>query len=192
MFSRRGKTDDSTSVLDPVNPAGKGRATPKRADAERERRERARGSSDPKERARQQRTKRAEDRKQRSEGMMRGEEQYLMPRDRGPRRRFIRDFVDGRFTAAELFLPMAVVILLLGLFGSSEAEAASMSIWMLMVVFIIVDSLFWTTRLRGALKRRFPDEPKKRGDIAYAMMRGMLSRFLRTPKAQVKRGTRPV
>lgn len=192
MFSLRGKTNDSTDVLERANPAGKGRATPKRSAAERERRERVRTPSDPKELARRNRMKKAEDRKSRSEGMMRGEEKYLLPRDQGPRRRYIRDFVDGRFTAAELFLPMAIVILLLGMFGSKDAENASMGIWMLMVIFIVVDSVFWTTRLRRALRNRFPDEPKKRGDIGYAMMRGMLSRFLRTPKPAVKRGSRPV
>ncbi len=191
MFSRRGKTDSSSDVLEEVNPSGKGRPTPKRADAERERRERIK-PKDRKAAAAAQRQRRLEDRKQRSEGMMRGEERYLMARDQGPRRKYIRDFIDGRFTASELFLPMAVVILLLGLFGSKEAENASVSIWMLMVIFIVVDSAIWTRQLRRGLRRRFQDEPRKRGDISYAMMRGMLSRPLRTPKPQVKRGTRPV
>lgn len=193
MFSRRSKTDSSADVLEEPTPVGKkGRPTPKRSEAERERKERVKGSSDPRERARQERARRANDRKQRSEGMMRGEERYLLPRDQGPRRKFIRDFIDGRFTASELFLPMAVVILLLGLFGSNQAEAASVSIWMLMVIFIIVDSMIWTTQLRRLLRKRFPDEPRKRGDISYAVMRGMLSRPLRTPKPQVRRGTRPI
>jgi hypothetical protein len=192
VFSRRSKSDSSADVLEETPTVGKGRATPKRADRERERKERLKGSSDPRERARQERQRRANERKERSEGMMRGDERYLLPRDQGPRRKFIRDFVDGRFTASELFLPMAVVILVLGLFGSNQAEAASVSIWMLMVIFIIVDSMIWTTQLRRALRKRFPGEPRKRGDISYAVMRGMLSRFLRTPKPQVKRGTRPV
>ena len=192
MFTRRAKNESSADVLEGTSPVGKGRPTPKRSEAERERKERVKGSSDPRQRSRQQRTQRANERKQRSEGMMRGDERYLLPRDQGPRRRFIRDFIDGRFTASELFLPMAVVILLLGMFGSNQAEAASMSIWMLMVIFIIVDSMIWTTQLRRLLRKRFPDEPRKRGDMAYAVMRGMLSRPLRTPKPQVKRGTRPV
>jgi hypothetical protein len=192
VFSRRGKSESETDVLEPVSLDGKGRPTPKRAEAERERKERLKGSSHPKARSKAAREQRLNERKARSEGMMRGDERYLLPRDQGPRKRFIRDFVDGRFTAAELFLPMAVVILLLGMFGSNQAEAASVSIWMLMVVFIIVDSMIWTTRLRKALRNRFPNEPRKRGDILYGMMRGMLSRPLRTPKPQVKRGTRPV
>ncbi|MGQ0847451.1 MAG: DUF3043 domain-containing protein [Sporichthyaceae bacterium] len=192
MFTRRAKSESETQVLEPVGLEKKGRPTPKRAEAERERKERLKGSTNPKARAKMQREQRLQERRQRSEGMMAGDERYLLPRDRGPRKRFIRDFCDGRFTAAELFLPMAVVILLLGMFGSRSAENASVSIWMLMVIFIIVDSMIWTTRLRKALRKRFPDEPRKRGDVLYGMMRAMLPRPLRTPKPQIKRGTRAV
>ena len=69
---------------------------------------------------------------------MRGEERYLPKRDLGPRRRFVREWVDGRRTAAELFLPVAVVILILGLFGGSAvARALSMLIWLPLVIALI-------------------------------------------------------
>jgi len=180
VFSRREKT--ATASPDAATETGKGRATPKRSEAERERRERVRGPSDPKAARRVERQRMQKERRTRQEGLMRGEERYLPKRDVGPRRRFIREWVDGRRTAAELFLPSAVVILLLGLVGSSPAaRALSFLIWVALAVSIVVDSSIWTVKLRRELARRFPDD-NRRGDIAYAMMRAMLIRQLRTPR----------
>lgn len=186
MFSRRGK---SAEVSEPVEATvGKGRATPKRREAEQERRERVKGPRDPKARARAEREKRAEARRKQQEGMLRGDDRYLPPRDVGPRRRFIRNWIDARFTVAELFLPCAVVILVLGLFGASKsAQAASVAIWMLVVALIIIDTFIWSIALRRILRQRFPDDSRG-GDLRYAIMRAMLVRRLRTPKPQVKRG----
>jgi hypothetical protein len=189
VFSRRGK---SAEVSEPVEATvGKGRATPKRRDAEQERRARVKGPRDPKARAKFDREKRTEARRKQHEGMMRGDDRYLQPRDSGPRRRFIRDWIDAKFTVAEAFLPCAVVILLLGLFGASKsAQAASVAIWMLVVALIIVDTIIWSIALRRLLSRRFPEDSRA-GDLRYAIMRAMLVRRMRTPKPQVKRGQKP-
>jgi len=189
VFSRRGKSAEVAEPVDDVT--GKGRATPKRADAERERRERVKGPRDPKARAKHDREKRMEARRKQHEGMMRGDDRYLPPRDSGPRRKFIRDWIDSRFTAAEMFLPSAIFILVLGLIGSQAAQALSVAVWLLVVALIIVDTFIWTIALRRVLRQRFPEEPRQRGDIGYAVLRAMLSRRLRTPKPQVKRGQKP-
>ena len=39
-------------------------------------------------------------------GMKAGDEHYLLARDKGPVRRFIRDFVDARFSFIELMIPL--------------------------------------------------------------------------------------
>ncbi len=44
---------------------------------------------------------------------MPGDERYFLERDKGPVRRFLRDYVDSRRTVAEFFLPMILVVLLL-------------------------------------------------------------------------------
>jgi hypothetical protein len=189
VFSRRGKPVEE---IEPVDEAvGKGRPTPTRAEAERERRERVKGPRDPKARAKFDREKRMDARRKQHEGLMRGDDRYLPARDSGPRRRFIRDWIDSRFTAAEMFLPSAVLILVLGVVGSKQAQAASVAIWLLVVALIIVDTFIWTIGLRRVMRQRFPDEPRARGDMGYAVMRAMLSRRLRTPKPQVKRGQKP-
>ncbi len=51
--------------------------------------------------------------------MKTGDERYLPPRDKGPVRRFIRDFVDSRFSFIELMVPLLVVTMVLGYSGNS-------------------------------------------------------------------------
>ena len=50
--------------------------------------------------------------------MKAGDERYLLARDRGPVRRFIRDFVDSRFSFVELMVPLLVVTMILGYSGT--------------------------------------------------------------------------
>jgi hypothetical protein len=193
VFSRREKSATPTTTTDVVVDAsgsGKGRATPKRRDAERERREKIKGPSDPKAARKADRQRVLADRRSRNEGMMAGEERYLPKRDLGPRRRFIREWIDTRRTAAEMFLPCAGVILVLGLFwGSQAARTLSALIWMVLALGIIVDTTIWTMKLRKLLAQKFPNEPRK-GDIAYATMRAMLVRPMRTPRPAKTRGAK--
>ena len=184
MFSRREKPT-TTEVVDEPSGPGKGRATPKRAEAERERRERVKGPSDPKLARKADRQRAMEERRARNEGMMRGDERYLPARDSGPRRRFIRDWVDRRYTAAELFLPSAVLILVVSMMGAA-GRALSVLIWIALVPIIAVDSLIWTRKLKREVSEKFPDERRK-GDTTYAFMRAMLVRRMRTPRALVTR-----
>jgi DUF3043 family protein len=190
VFSRREKTATAEVVPEPTEGGGKGRATPKRRDAERERRERVKGPSDPKAARKLDRERAVQDRRDRQEGLLRGDERYLPKRDAGPRRRFIRDWVDARRTAAEMFLPAALVIVALGLVGASPAaRALSFLIWVVTAFSIIVDTLIWIPKLRGQLATKFAAE-SRRGDILYALMRAMLVRRLRTPRAAVPRNPR--
>ncbi|MFE1500900.1 DUF3043 domain-containing protein, partial [Streptomyces albidoflavus] len=113
-------------------------------------------------------------------------------RDKGPVRRFVRDFVDSRFAIAEFFLPMAVVILVLSLFGNANPSLQNISLllWLGVIILIVIDSVGIWLRLRKQLAERFPNEPK-RGAVAYGLMRTLQMRRLRLPKPQVKRGERP-
>jgi hypothetical protein len=183
VFTRRDKT--TTEVVEEPLGSGKGHATPKRRDAERERRERVKGPSDPKLARKVDRQRAMSERRARNEGMMRGEERYLTTRDVGPRRRFIRDWIDTRFTAAELFLPSAVLILVVSMLGNA-GRALSVLIWIALIPVIAVDSLIWTRKLRRQVGEKFPNEPRK-GDTLYAFMRAMLVRRMRTPRAAVAR-----
>ena len=59
-----------------------------------------------------------------------GDERYLPARDKGPVRRFARDFVDSRFNIAEYFLPMAVIILVLSMIQVPQLQNAALLLWL--------------------------------------------------------------
>ena len=119
-----------------------------------------------------------------------GDERYLPARDKGPVRRFVRDFVDSRFCIAEYFLPLAVIILILSVIQVQNIQNISLLLWLGVIVLIVVDSIGLGFRLKKQLAQRFPDTPK-RGAVAYGLMRTLQMRRLRLPKPQVKRGERP-
>jgi hypothetical protein len=105
--------DDTTQPRDPQAP--KGRPTPKRSEAEASRRTKVTVPKDRKEASKQSRERmRAEREKQRT-ALIAGDERYLPARDKGPVRRFARDYVDSRWSLAEFFLPYAVLVLILSI-----------------------------------------------------------------------------
>ncbi|MFP8964755.1 DUF3043 domain-containing protein, partial [Streptomyces nanhaiensis] len=124
------------------------------------------------------------------EALAGGDERYLPARDRGPVRRYARDFVDAKWHVAEFFLPLAVVILILSMMPSMQVKNASLLLWMGVIVMIVVDSFLTGFRLKRALAERFPDE-NRRGAVAYALMRTLQMRRMRLPKPQISRGEAP-
>jgi hypothetical protein len=120
--------------------------------------------------------------------MMAGDERYLMARDKGPVRRFIRDFVDSRRTLAEFFLPMVLVILALSLVGSPQVQLFTTMLWMASLVLVMVDLLVLGFRVKREVRKRFPDDDG-RGHMLYTIARATQIRRLRLPKPTVKPGT---
>ncbi|WP_236240925.1 DUF3043 domain-containing protein [Streptomyces sp. CC228A] len=180
--------DLSKQPRDPQAP--KGRPTPKRSEAQSQRRRAVSPPLDRKEAMRRQREARRADMTRQREALAGGDERYLPPRDKGPVRRFVRDFVDSRFFIAELFLPLAVVILVLSVIRVGQMQTIATLLWLGVIVMIVVDSIGLVVRLKKQLNERFPNEPK-RGAVAYGLMRTLQLRRLRLPKPQVKRGERP-
>ncbi|WP_171053134.1 DUF3043 domain-containing protein [Streptomyces marianii] len=180
--------DLSKQPRDPEAP--KGRPTPKRSEAQTQRRRAQSTPLDRKEAMRRQREARRTDLAKQREALAGGDERYLPPRDKGPVRRFVRDFVDSRFCIAEFFLPLAVVILVLSMIRIPQLQNIAMLLWLGVIVMIVIDSIGIWFRLKKQLNERFPDEPK-RGAVAYGLMRTLQIRRLRLPKPQVKRGERP-
>lgn len=145
---------------------------------------------DRKEAMKRQREARRVDLAKQREALASGDERYLPPRDKGPVRRFVRDFVDSRFCVAEFFLPMAVLILVLSMIRVGNLQNIALLLWLGIIVMIVIDSIGLAVRLKKQLKERFPNESKK-GAVAYGLMRTLQMRRLRLPKPQVKRGERP-
>ncbi|WP_103501762.1 MULTISPECIES: DUF3043 domain-containing protein [Streptomyces] len=173
-------------VRDPQAP--KGRPTPKRSEAEALRRATAKPPANRKEAAKRAREARKAALAKQREALVTGDEKYLPVRDRGPVRRYTRDFVDAKWHVAEYFLPIAVLILVMSMIPSQQAVALLM--WMGVILMIVFDSVVTGVRLKKQLRERFPDEGR-RGAVAYALMRTLQMRRMRLPKPQIKRGEAP-
>ncbi len=170
--------------------APKGRPTPKRSAAQSQRRSVAHTPTNRKEAAKRQREERRSAMERQRQALASGDERYLPVRDKGPGRRFARDYIDSRWCVAEFFLPMAVIILVLTIIRNEQIQFIGMLLWLAIIVMIVLDSLVTGLRLRKRLAEKFPDH-NRRGAVAYALMRSLQMRRLRLPKPQVKRGERP-
>lgn len=170
--------------------APKGRPTPKRSEAQSQRRTLSKAPANRKEAAKRQREARRSDMARQREALASGDERYLPARDKGAVRRFARDYVDSRWSVAEFFLPVAVIILVLSMMPSLQLKNISLLLWLFVIVMIVLDSIGLGFRLKRDIRARFPDEPK-RGAVAYALMRTLQLRKMRLPKPQVARGEKP-
>ncbi|MET7457566.1 DUF3043 domain-containing protein [Streptomyces sp. NPDC005574] len=179
---------DSTQSRHPQAP--KGRPTPKRSEAQSQRRSVATTPTTRKDAAKRQRDERRAQMDRQRQALAGGDERYLPARDKGPVRKFARDFIDSRFSVAEFFLPMAVVILVLSMVRVGALQSIALLLWLVVIVLIVLDSIATGFRLKKKLAERFGDQNKK-GAVAYALMRSLQMRRLRLPKPQVKRGERP-
>ncbi|MQW76556.1 DUF3043 domain-containing protein [Nocardioides sp. dk4132] len=189
MF-RRTKTVTVTPEPVATKPGGKGRPTPSRKEAEAAARARAKAAPRTrKEQARAQREARATSSQQVRQAMKTGDERYFMPRDKGPERRFVRDFVDSRFSFIELMIPLLIVSMILGYSGNPAMANLSSLVLMATIVLIVLDMVFLRLRLRRELDARFPNETHK-GTTYYAITRALQMKFMRLPKSQVKIGQR--
>ncbi|WP_212910617.1 DUF3043 domain-containing protein [Streptomyces sp. TS71-3] len=179
---------DATTPRDPQAP--KGRPTPKRSQAQSQRRSVANTPVNRKDAARRQREVRREHMERQRQALATGDERYLPARDKGPVRRYVRDFIDSRINVAEFFLPLAVVILILSMVRVGSLQSIALLLWLVVIILIVIDSAVTVVRLRGRLAERFSGQ-STRGAVAYALMRSLQMRRLRMPKPQVKRGERP-
>ncbi|GAA1920891.1 DUF3043 domain-containing protein [Nocardioides hwasunensis] len=185
MFRRNSSAQETETVAGKVG--GKGRPTPSRKEAEAAARARAKVPRTRKEQAAAQRAARGDNSRKMREAMKTGDERYLPSRDRGPVRRFIRDFVDSRFSFIELMIPLLIISMILGYSRSPGLVQLGNTVLFTTLLVIIVDIVMLRFRLRRELARRFPDESAK-GAVLYAAMRSLQMKFLRLPKAQVRIG----
>ncbi|GAB1514303.1 DUF3043 domain-containing protein [Actinophytocola sp. KF-1] len=179
---------------------GKGRPTPKRREAEQRKRgpvappprttrealKRARGN---KEERKELAAKRREIRATQRERMMAGDEKYLMPRDRGPVKAYIRDSVDSRRNLLGLFMPLAILIFIALLVPNPAVQSYTTLLCLLMLVAMIIEGILLGGRLTRKVRAKFPKEPVRGLSVGwYAFIRASQLRKLRVPKPRVRPG----
>ncbi|WP_336650892.1 MULTISPECIES: DUF3043 domain-containing protein [unclassified Leucobacter] len=168
---------------------GKGRPTPSRKQAEAANARPIVGSRD-KAMMKEQRRQQAEARERARLGMMQGDERFLTPRDKGPQRRYVRDYVDARWSVGELLIPMMLVVLVMTFIPGIMQIISLVVIWAF-VGLAILDAVFLGMRLKKRLAEKFGEDRVQPGFRWYAAMRAFQFRPLRVPKPQVKRGNFP-
>ena len=189
MFGRGRTQETATEPESPQQREGaKNRPTPKRRDQEAARK-RPLVVSDRKEAKRLDRQKRREQMARTRRALETGEEAYLPPRDKGPRRRFIRDYVDARRNLAEFLLPVMLIVLAASIVPDPTVFAITVALTWLAVGAVLLDEYVLWRRIKAGLTERF-DGPE-RGDFGYTALRTFQMRRQRMPKPQVARGDFP-
>lgn len=192
---RRGTADPTGTdigVVDderPVAQQAKGRPTPTRKESEAARKQTLKVPSDPKQARKAARSRANAERATQRAALVSGDTKNLPPRDAGPVKAYVRDYVDSRRSAGEFFIPVAVAVLVLGWFP--VLAQVLVFVWVVMLVGVVLDSLYLWWRLRSLLPENFPDQDR-RGAMPYALMRSIQLRRLRLPKPKVKAGGAPV
>jgi Protein of unknown function (DUF3043) len=182
---------DSAGLSGPRVPtAPKGKPTPKRSEASRRR-----GPVPPapltSAEARRRRKETAGPKlSQRREKMMAGEAAYLLPRDQGPVRRYVRDVVDARRNLLGLFMPSALGLIFVMLAVPSVQVQRLLSPAMLVLVLVmVIDGFILGRKANRLADEKFPDNTESGWKLGfYAASRASQLRRMRAPRPQVERG----
>ncbi|HEU4363503.1 MAG TPA: DUF3043 domain-containing protein [Mycobacterium sp.] len=188
--------------------APKGRPTPKRSAAARRRgpvapapmtsaeaRARRKTLAGPKlsrDEKRAEKARRRERMTERRERMLSGDEAYLLDRDRGPVRRYVRDVVDARRNLLGLFMPAALGLLFVMMAIPIPAMQPVVSLaMMILMLAMALDGVVLARKVTRLVDARFPENTESRWKLGlYAAGRASQLRRTRSPRPQVHRGER--
>jgi Protein of unknown function (DUF3043) len=121
--------------------------------------------------------------------MMAGDEKYLLPRDRGPVKAYVRDLVDSRRNVSGLVMPLVLVMFVVSLGASTAMQQYVTLMSMAMLVTMIVEGLLLGRIVNRRVRERFPDASGTGVGLGvYAMIRATQLRRLRVPKPRVGYG----
>jgi len=217
MGRRKGHEDDLEggavepaafeAASSPGRTGPKGRPTPKRSQARRnprkgpvapapmtasEARARRKSLTGPKLSREERSAERAASRARmtdRRDRMMAGEEAYLLARDQGPVRRYVRDIVDSRRNMLGLFMP-ATLALLMGMFAAPQLQFYASPAMLVLMAVMSVDAVLLGRKVSKLVDAKFPDNTESRWKLGlYAAGRATQIRRLRAPRPQVERGS---
>ena len=126
--------------------------------------------------------------------MDQGDERYLMDRDKGEVRRYVRDWIDSRYFINNWVMPIALVILVLTFlvsFASPQVANIITFISMAFMLTIIAEGFIIGRSANKAVRAKFPDTDETGFPLGmYAFSRATQPRKWRTPKPQVAAGSK--
>ncbi|MDT7730639.1 MAG: hypothetical protein QOK45_892 [Mycobacterium sp.] len=185
--------------------APKGKPTPKRSEASRKRgpvapapmttaeaRRRRKEIGGPKlsrdERKAERLTRRA-DMSDRREKMMAGDDAYLLPRDKGPVRRLVRDIVDSRRNVLGLFMPSALGLIFVMLALPPQLQQGVSFAMPVLLLIMAIDGFIVGRKANRLVDEKFPNNTESGWKLGlYATSRASQLRRMRAPRPQVNRG----
>lgn len=141
------------------------------------------------------RKERAESRERNKEYQARmdaGDERYLPETDRGPERRYVRDWVDSRRFFNNMVMPIALILLVVMVIGTMAplvANVLSIAAMVVILVFLI-EGIIIGRGANKAVRAKFPETSATGFGLGmYAYSRSTQLRRWRTPKPRVELGT---
>lgn len=208
-FLRRKPADEPAaepaveSTPEPPADGKKGRPTPKRREAEG--RNRGPVAPPPKtqreavKRSKEQRSSMSKDERRAAartnrERMMAGDERYLLPRDRGKVRAYVRDLVDARRNVAGILLPIAVLSFVILLVPLQIVQAYGPLVLLVAIAAAVIDSIIFGRQITRKVAAKFPQgdssgQSTKGYSLGfYAFNRACLIRRWRAPRPRVETG----
>lgn len=178
----------------------KGRPTPKRKDAQ-ARNARPLVPADRKEAKRQAREQRDIAFQRERMALETGDERYLPARDKGKVRRYVRDYVDARWSFSEFILPVMLIFLVammaVSYIKALQTDAGAMimvgftiALYSLFAISVIEGVIVWR-KIKRLIAERYPKEVIPRGTGYYTYSRMIMARRWRSPRPLVARGEFP-
>lgn len=189
MFGR--KKDEAAPVAEaaPERPGAKNRPTPTRKEAEAANK-RPLVPTDRKAAAKAQRAAMRDARVKERQAQFTGDESHLPARDKGPERRYIRDYVDARWSVGEFLLPIMLVVLVLSFVRQSMIQLVVFLLVYGLIIVAAIDCAIMWRRIKKGLQATLGHGASK-GSLMYAVMRAFQIRRSRLPRPQVARGEYP-
>jgi hypothetical protein len=181
-----------TTKVRPAAETAKGRATPKRSEAERGRRQGITGTPSRSGSASRSGTKTSSadsraDRLARSEAMRRGEQWALPARDRGPVKGLARDYIDSRRRLSEYYMYLMIVLVVVLFVKKSGVQLYAEPIALVLILLVVVDAAWLRFKLTKLVRERLPGE-STRGLTIYAVFRALQIRRFRVPPPRIHPG----
>jgi Flp pilus assembly protein TadB len=192
VFGRSRTTNEELAeqAIAPAREGAKNRPTPKRREQEAARK-RPLVETDRKAARTADRAKRREQLAKQRQAMLTGDETHLPPRDKGPVKRFIRDYVDARWGIAEFMLPVMLIVLALSFVRQPWAMLIVFALVYGLIAAAIIDTFLMWRRVKKKLTEKFGESAVQRGDGFYTAMRAFQMRRTRMPRPIVARGDYP-
>jgi hypothetical protein len=189
----RSKTinDELVDDLHPQRDGAKNRPTPKRKDQEAARKQPL-VVADRKQAKQLDKAKRQEQLTKTRQAMISGDDAGLPTRDKGPVRRYMRDYIDARRNLAEFMLPVMLIVLALSFMRTSTILFFVTILTYAVLLTAVADTFLMYRGLKKRLAAKFGDDAAStKGNGMYAAMRAFQMRRSRMPRPQVKRGEYP-